>query len=233
MMYSPIQLVADSVSNFNALFLNALHLAASERPDRFPLSPSLIDGFRALRVDDCRELAAGVRICLADEHFSDEAWWDLAISPSARPHPPESDPWMGDIDRTWLTQSLLMLAWNGMRLLPSFSRVLFGMSPAVQKTIEKLTLFQLSGVARSPETAIRPRWPERTDIWTYVLNGDSNGSPGLLVELRILQACATESSGMLSRAAQEFVRNLSLNAATALPQEDVQDSPHSSKRRLR
>jgi hypothetical protein len=231
MMYSPIQLVTDSVSSFNSLFLSALHQAACERPDRFPLAPELLDGFRQLTAVDCRERAAGIRLCLADAQFSDEAWWELAITAQASQRHPESDSWMGEIDHSPLTQSLLMVAWHGVRSLPSFSRVLFGMSPGVQNAFGKLNLYQLFGLARSPGQGIGPRWPDRTDIWSHVLNEHPDASRTLAVELRILQACARESSGMISRAALEFVQDLSLQTNTLADGADGQDSQPSSNRR--
>jgi len=233
MMFSPIQLVTDSVSSFNSLFLDALHRTACERPERFPLCPTLLDGFRQLTAADCRELSAGVRLCLADAQFADEAWWYLAVATPGRLPPPESVSWMREVDRSPLTQSLLMVAWHGVRSLPSFSRVLFGMRPGVQDAFEKLSLFQLFGLARSPGNCMVPRWPGRTDIWSHILNESPNDLRALSVELRILQACANESSGMLSRAALEFVQDLSVDAAHPSASNHLQELQEPSRRTRR
>jgi hypothetical protein len=209
MMYSPVQLVMDAVSSFNGSFLEALQQSARDRPESFPLCPTLIDGFRALTAPDCREIAGSVRICLADARFSDEAWWSSAASMPARARQPGSDPWIPETERVPLAQSLLIVAWHGVRSLPSFSRVLFGMRPGVQRAFEQLSLFQLFGLSRSPASAVCPRWSDRTDIWSHILGDSTRGLRALSVDLRILQACASESSGMLNRAALEFVDDLS------------------------
>lgn len=197
-MHSPVRLVVDSVASFNVLLLDALSGTARERPLAFPLDATLREHFCRLdTADGPGPFAFG--ICLADAHFSDDTLWtrtgaDLPEDCFGR----NARMWISDVDRVVLAQSLFLIAWQSVRSLPSLSSVLFGMTPQVHDQFRTRTLADVMGFARSRSQWLYPRWHNRPEVWTHLLGAQPGRKRRPAPQLRLLQACASESERLLS-----------------------------------
>jgi hypothetical protein len=152
-----------------------------------------------MTISDCLERGS-LNICLAEAHFGNsELWFRAPEGTGEERGDANNQHWLDLDDRLALSHLLFMIAWHGVRCVPSFVRVLFGMSEEVRCEFERTSVAALWPLARSRSTWIYPRWALRGDVWSSLLE-DPTGQTDVSLSptLRLLQACASESAPMRS-----------------------------------
>lgn len=200
----------EAIADLNAEFLEALVETANYRPDLFPLPPALRSDFSQILVPQCRERGR-CGILLADARFSDTARWISVVSGD---HP---DTILNEHPAHWLSvgqgvvvaHSVLMVAWHIVQAVPSLVSVLLGMSDEVAREFAKLSISDLTHVARDQASWVRPRWADREDVWASIIARRHSGAdPEPPAVLRCLKATASESRRMLSSIASAVIQEL-------------------------
>jgi hypothetical protein len=190
-----------AIADLNAEFLEALVETAKYRPDLFPLPRALRSDFSQILVTQRRERGR-CGILLADARFSDSARWAGVVSgndPDVILEEQEQEHWLSVGQGVVVAHSVLMVAWHVVHAVPSLVSVLLGMSDGVAREFGKLSISDLTHIARHRASWVRPRWAGREDLWASIITrGHSSLDQEPPVVLRCLQATASESHRMLS-----------------------------------
>jgi hypothetical protein len=165
------RVLADALSAIGALNARILEAIASaaRRSDRlFPLDPSLRGRFAALT--DVPVIGVRCGVLLADLSFSDSSRWQRSeirfLGSESQAHPR----WLTSAEGIVLTSAALMLAWHVVHAIPTASGILLGMPRSVSAIYQRLTVNDFADIAMDPERWMRPRWADRLDFWSGILD---------------------------------------------------------------
>jgi hypothetical protein len=194
--------VLEAVADLNAEFLAALVESAAERPEHFPLPQCLRPHFSRLSGVQCRERGR-CGVFLADAAFTSNIRWGLVAADDDRAvAPPKDEHWLSTSQALVLAHSVLLVAWHAVHATPSLVSVLLGMNDEAASEFGKLSLSDLTSIARARPNRVRPRWSDRADVWAGIIAcGDSSSLQEPMTILRCLKASATGSRRMLNSTA--------------------------------
>ena len=200
--------VLDAVADLNAEFLEALVETARSAPDQFPLSHCLRSEFRRLMVKQCRERGR-CGVFLVDAAFSDHIRWARIASRDLDAFPQDPAHWLSIGQGMVVAHSALIVAWHIVHAVPSLVSVLLGMSDEVMCEFGRLSISDLTYIARTRFSWVRPRWADRADVWASIIASGHCGSdqePAAI--LRCLKVSASESRRMLNSTAPGITQEL-------------------------
>lgn len=186
-----------AVRELNGQVLDALSTSA-QTPRAFPLGPKLRARCAALSADQ-RHRASHCGVLLADVGFADsERWRSLALRGECEDQILQND-WLAVDDAVALASTVLLVAWHILRVRPSIAGFLLGMPDTTVSAFRQLGIAELTRVARQHPQWVRPRWPDRLDLWHSILavDGDAPSQDGTSLVLRCLTASAAMSSRLL------------------------------------
>ena len=184
-----------AVRELNGQVLDAL-TSSAQTTRAFPLGPKLRARFAALSTHQ-RQRASQCGVLLADAGFANsERWRSLALPGEHEDRTVQTD-WLPVDDAVVLASTVLLVAWHIIRVRPSIAGFLLGMPESTVNAYRQLGVSELTRVARRHPQWVRPRWPDRLDLWHSILevDGDSPSHDTTSLVLR----CLTASAGMSSR----------------------------------
>jgi hypothetical protein len=191
--------VLAEIAELNAYFLEALANCAKRRPQHFPLPEHLRADFSRLTQLDLRRRRK-CSVLLVDARFSDSVYWspaamcDQAVLPSS-----ERGHWLSEPQGVLMALSVLMVAWHVVKSLSPLAGVLLGMNDGVSREFSNLQLADLAQIAQTRPGWIRPRWADRIDLWSSIVEAiQTDADPGPSPILHLLKSSATESGRMFS-----------------------------------
>jgi hypothetical protein len=203
-VYSPHQLVLDSIASFNSSFLEMLARTARERPHQFPLPTDLVPSFSCLSASDCIERGAS-SVCLAAARCPDATPRRCVERHTSDENSAAFDEfWIASEHRVVVAHSFFLVAWYGEHVIPEFTRTLFGTTLDEKRLLKTTPLSGLFPLAQSRAAWLYPRWRQRTDVWQFLIDAPGRGDDRMpSPTLRLLQACATDA---LDGAVTDFLR---------------------------
>ncbi len=94
-----------------------------------------------------------------------------------------------------VTRLVLAYVWHLVRSESVAARLFLGMSARCAESIAACTLRQMMQFAESEPHLLRPRWPDRVEVWQELLIAASSGEPSALERFRIrgLQLLAADA----------------------------------------
>jgi hypothetical protein len=167
--------VLDAVSAVNSQLLDALASSARGEATQFPLVESLRERAAKLTLEG-RRRAARSGVFLVDANLIDFSWWREAALRDASP--PLTDlpiPWLPLEEARSLAHSALLVAWYVIHADAAIARVLLGMSASAVAAYRELGVSDLAQIARRHPECVRPRWPNRLDVWGELIEGAGEG----------------------------------------------------------
>lgn len=186
--------VLDAVSAVNAQLLDALAASAREEAAEFPLIESLRGRAAKLTLEE-RRRAARSGVFLVDANLVDfSCWREAALRGESAPSTDASRPWLPIEESRSLAHSALLVAWYVIRTNSAVARVLLGMSASGVAAYRELGVADLAQIARCRPECVRPRWPNRLDVWSQLLEGtsDEGTQESRSTTLRSLQVSARD-----------------------------------------
>ena len=191
-------LLSDSLAavvELNGQLLDALSSSAQTARE-FPLGPKLRARFAALSALQRRQVAQS-GVLLADVGFSNSDRWHSLVFDGEHLDRGMYSEWLAVEDAVALTSTVLLVAWHILRVRPSIAGFLLGMPESTVSTFRQLGVADLTRVARRHPHWVRPRWPDRLDLWSSILDADTSSQDPASVVLRCLKASAGLSSRLL------------------------------------
>jgi hypothetical protein len=186
--------VLDAVVAVNGQLLDAL--AASARGDAipFPLNASLRERAARLTLEE-RRRAARSGVFLVDANLIDfSCWREAALRGELAPSRDVPMPWLPIDEARSLAHSALLVAWYVIHADSAVARVLLGMSASGVAAYRELGVADLAQIARCHPECVRPRWPNRLDVWSELIQGACDGGTQ---ESRTTLRCLELSAGDL------------------------------------
>jgi hypothetical protein len=186
--------VLDAVSAVNAQLLDALAASAREEVAEFPLSESLRGRAAKLTLEE-RRRAARCGVFLVDANLVDfSCWREVALQGESASSTDASTLWLPIEESRSLAHSALLVAWYVIRANSAVARVLLGMSASGVAAYRELGVADLAQIARCRPECVRPRWPNRFDVWSQLMEGASDGGAheSRSTMLRCLQVSARD-----------------------------------------
>jgi len=180
-----------AIGGVNKQLLEALRLSAARLDRTFPLAPSQQAPFAALTASQVHD-APPCGVLLADAGFSDPERWRRLSEPSQLEPSVDIEPdWLGREPAIVLVYAILMVAWHVVHTAPAAAGVLLGMSEPVLALFRQLDTADLARIARDHPGLIRPRWVDRPDLWSSVVesDGDTDMETGPLRSLSMILSC--------------------------------------------
>jgi hypothetical protein len=160
-----------TVSAVNEQLLEALVESARSDSAEFPLSGSLRPRVAGLSFEECR-WAARCGVLLADANLADSRGWrDVQGHDKGNIPAVSRRPWLPMEQSISLAHSTLLVSWYLIHSTPAVARVLLGLSAAGVAACRELGVGDLAKLARRHPECVRPRWPDRLDVWTHLLEG--------------------------------------------------------------
>ena len=167
--------VLDAVFAVNSQLLDALASSAREGATQFPLSESLRERAARLTLEG-RRRAARSGVFLVDANLMDfSCWREAALRGESAPPADLPMPWLPIEDARSLAHSALLVAWYVIHADPAVARVLLGMSASGVAAYRELGVADLAQIARRHPECVRPRWPNRLDVWSELMEGGCDG----------------------------------------------------------
>jgi hypothetical protein len=123
-------------------------------------------------------------------------WWQRAIEGGAGPVLLNAPPPLFDAEEVApLLRAILTEAWSAARGNVFAASVLFGMTPAVAKTLVSLTAQTIDRIVTTQANAVRPRWEDSRTFWNGLLEAAvADGNETLTyVHLHALQLLGSEA----------------------------------------
>ena len=117
-------------------------------------------------------------------------WWQRAIEGGVGPALLNAPPPLFDAQEVApLLRAILTEAWSAARGNVFAASLLFGMTPAVAKTLVSLTAQTIDRIVTTQATAVRPRWEESRTFWNGLLETAvaEDGEALMYVHLHALQ----------------------------------------------
>jgi hypothetical protein len=101
------------------------------------------------------------------------------------------------------------IASRDVHAVPSLVSVLLGMSDEVMCEFGRLSISDLTYIARTRFSWVRPRWADRADVWASIIaSGHCGSDPEPAAILRCLKVSASESRRMLNSTAPGITQEL-------------------------
>jgi hypothetical protein len=97
-----------------------------------------------------------------------------------------------------LLRQVLMYGWHLARAHRQLARIVFGMTPGVAHSVGTLSLQELERIAERYSHWLRPRWENRTQVWSQLLRGAS-GSGRAALQQATLHGLQLMAGGTLDR----------------------------------
>jgi|SRR5579872_2896003 len=179
--------ILEVIAQLNEQLLDALVLSASTVGSPFPLPAALRSNFADLPGEHRRRVAR-CGIALADGAFGDPQRWrsaDPLIQRDSRSAAEHCMDWLPSSQGVGLAHSVMTVAWLTVHTRPYLTGVLLGMHDAVAGIFQRLSILEVSHLAWSYSTWIRPRWANRMDIWKGVLQAAAVPSDRLRARLTL------------------------------------------------
>lgn len=168
----------EAVAELNGEWLEALKERASQDNPEFPLPATLRSLFASLTRAQCRERGQ-CGVLLVDGGFTNVARWQVIadsgeVIPISTIMEDDAGPprWLPYKHAIVLAHSTLLVTWQIVHSCPAAAGVLLGMSEPVVQPYGRLSLSDLSRLARSHPGWFRPRWSDRPDIWAGILQSN-------------------------------------------------------------
>jgi len=180
--------ILNTVAAVNGQLLDALAESARSGVRPFPLLESLRSHVASLRPSE-RQVAARCGVFLADAALA-----DLPVGlPVTGPSADRARAWLPIEESISLAHSVLLGSWYLIHASPAVARVLLGIRAADVTAYRARGVGDLAQIARRHSDWIRPRWPNRLDVWRQILEC---GSPPVTAEPRsITLRCLQVSAG--------------------------------------
>ena len=194
-----------AIAGLNEQVLAALTDSARNSEVEFPLAPTLRGSIAAL-TDVQRRQAAQCRVLLVDAGFSDlKRWADGALARESMVPPEDRCPWLPAGQSEVLSYAVLMVAWHIVHRSRAVAALLLGMPDAVLTVFEKLSVSDLSTIARTHPGWVQPRWRQRSEIWASVVGSvaQAGASDTAAMIFRFLQASATDATQLITSVEQD------------------------------
>jgi hypothetical protein len=194
-IWSAIPLL-DSAGRLNQRCFELLATTALRRPDE--RSPVFARGDLWARIDArAIERAARCPVLLLNLHFHELDWWQRVTQGGVGPVLLNARPPLLEAEEVApLLRALLTEAWSTARANVFAASLLFGMAPAVAKSLANLTAHRIDQIVTLHATAVRPRWEESRTFWSSLLEaavGEDN-EPLTRVRLHALHLLGSETS---------------------------------------
>jgi len=186
--------VLRTVCSVNEQLFGALVDSARSDCTDFLLPESIRHQVARLSSDECRRAArCGVLL-------SDANWGELTDLRDEHSHEQPKVTlgsrrlWLPAYQSTSLALATLLVSWYVVHSIPAVARVFLGLTAARVAAYRELGVGDLAKIARCHPECVRPRWSNRLDLWTHLIEGASQGvSESRSMTLRCLQASAGES----------------------------------------
>jgi hypothetical protein len=179
-----------AVCEVNEQLLDALCEAAGADREHFPLPHPVRPRLAQLSSSD-RRRAAQCGLLLADAGFSDPRRLNQALSESPRniSTGPCASHWSSLEHAVALAHSTLFVTWHIVRTNPTVAGVLLGVPSQSAAAYAQIGVRDLAYIAQRNPHWIGPRWPDRLEIWTSLLDlATSSDDPNqVCLTLRCLQ----------------------------------------------
>jgi hypothetical protein len=194
-IWSAIPLL-DSARRLNQRCFELLATLALRQPDA--RSPVFARADLWARIDARSiERAGRCPVLLLNLHFHELEWWLRVAQGGEGPVLMNARPPLFDADEVApLLRALLAEAWSAARVNVFAASLLFGMAPAVAKSLGSLTADAIDQIATLHATAVRPRWEESRTFWSCLLEaavGEDNEAL-TRVQLHALHLLGSETS---------------------------------------
>jgi hypothetical protein len=187
--------VLDAVFAVNSQLLDALASSARGEASHFPLSESLREQAARLTLEQ-RRRAARSGVFLVDANLIDfSCWRDAALRGESAPSTDLPMPWLPIEDSRSLAHSALLVAWYVVHADPAVARVLLGMSASGVAAYRERDVADLAQIARCHPECVRPRWPNRLDVWSELIESACDG--GMQESRSTMIRCLELSAGDL------------------------------------
>jgi hypothetical protein len=199
--YEPVVLndALAAVTELNLQLLDALARNAQAQGP-FPLGELLRAPIACLSSSQRRQ-AAQCGVLLADVGFADlDRWRQIALQSECNLLTEPSD-WLSSEESVVLAYAVFMVAWHVVHVSPSAAGFLLGMTEPVVAVYRKLGVADLAHVARSRPQWVRPRWYDRPDVWTSVVEGAMNPASHDPASI-VLRCLSADGSSRLHAAAE-------------------------------
>jgi hypothetical protein len=186
--------VLDAVSAVNSQLLDSLAECARGDAAEFPLNDSLRSRVAGLTLEE-RRRAARCGVFLADANCVDFSCWREVMLRGESALPREIlRPWLPIEESRSLAHSVLLIVWYVVHASPAVARVLLGMSASGVTAFRELDVGEIAQIARRRPDCVRPRWPNRLDVWTQIVEGarDAGAESPRWTTLRCLQVSARD-----------------------------------------
>jgi hypothetical protein len=189
-----------AIAGLNEQVLAALTDSARNGEVEFPLAPALRGSIAALTQPQWRR-AAQCRVLLVDAGFSDlKRWVDGTLAGESMVPPEDRRPWLPAGQSEVLSYAVLMVAWHIVHRSRAVAALLLGMPDAVLTVFEKLSVSDLSLIARTHAGWVQPRWRQRSEMWVSVVGSvtQAGASDMAAMIFRFLQASATDATQLIA-----------------------------------
>jgi hypothetical protein len=187
-----------AVSELNGQVLDALALSA-QSTYTFPLGPKLRARFAVMSAAQ-RQRARHCGVLLADAGFANvDRWRSLAMRGEFEGHPAERE-WLPPDDAVVFASTVLLVAWHIVHVRPTVAGFLLGMPESTVNAYRQLGVAELTRIAKRHPQWVRPRWPDRPDLWHSIIEfeADSPAHDAATIVLQCLKANAAVSSRLLA-----------------------------------
>jgi hypothetical protein len=182
-----------TVCSVNEQLFGALVCAARSDSTEFPLSASLRHQVARLSSDECQR-AARCGVLLPDANWPNSPGWRDVPSHDNSSVSTDSL-WLPVEQSISLSLATLLVSWYVIHSAPAVARVLLGLTAARVAAYRELGVDDLAKIARRNPACVRPRWPDRLDVWTHLVEGASQSSDKFRsMTLRCLQASSGDSA---------------------------------------
>jgi hypothetical protein len=139
--------------------------------------------------------AARCPVLLLNLQLHNLDWWQRAIEGGAGPVLLNAPPPLFEAEEVApLLRAILTEAWSAARGNVFAASLLFGMTPAVAKTLVSLTAHSIDRIVTTQASAVRPRWEDSRTFWNGLLEAAvAEGNETLTyVHLHALQLLGSE-----------------------------------------
>jgi hypothetical protein len=132
------------------------------------------------------ERAGRCPVLLVNLNFQDAEWWRcLTHSRPKAMHLNGPRPVLTQEAAAPLLQEILMEAWSRGRTTPRAAALLFGMAPAVVRTITDLSSCELTQVVADHAQHLRPRWDDSRLFWTRLIQAVIGTDQEALIDVQL------------------------------------------------
>jgi hypothetical protein len=168
--------VLDAISAVNSQLLDAVASSARGEGAAFPLVKSLRGRAAKLTLEE-RRRAAGCGVFLVDANLIEFwCWREVALRGESAPAADVPTPWLPIEESRSLAHSALLVAWYVVQADFAVARVLLGMSASGVAAYRELGVADLAQIARCHPECVRPRWLDRPDVWSQLIEGACDGT---------------------------------------------------------